>query len=581
MWTRRVSLAVATGLVLAASGCASQDGGDGGDSGSGDNGDGAQGGTIRVAETNTFFSFNTGETNANMDINGKIAYATRADWQYINPDLELVRDESFGTFEQTSEDPLTVEYNINDDVVWSDGNAIDKADMLLQWVVGSGYLDGGKVTYFNFAGDTAGLALTDMPKFSDENSMTLTYSEPYVDWEIAFGMGGSTPAMPAHVVAEGAGMSEEELVKALESAKPGKKDPQLQKIADFWNKGFNAKSLPDNEGIYLSSGPMIVSDMVENQSMTLVPNEKYTGDLKPTVDEITVRFIGDAAAQIAALRNGEVDVIAPQPTTETVEQAKAVDGAEVQEGAQLSYDHLDLSFDSDVFKDEDVRKAFLMTVPRQEILDKLIKPMYADAEVLNSQIYLPSEGDAYTNAIEMNNSSEYGEPDIEGAKELLNGQTPTVRILYNSENPIRVDAFSMIQNSAEQAGFKVEDLGDPDWGAKLGGGTYDASIFGWISTGVGSAGIPQLFASNGGGNYSKYSSDTVDGLTEDLLTETDEDAVTEIKNDIDAELFADGFGLPLFQSPGLIASADVVNNIEYMGNQTGVWWNFWEWSVDQ
>jgi len=535
------------------------------------------GGTIRVAETNTFFSLNPNEAESNLDVNSKVVGTTRSDWQYINPELELVKDESFGTFEKLSDDPLKVTYTINDDVVWSDGNPVDKADLLLEWAIQSGYLDGGNVTYFQYAGDTSGLGLTDFPVFDGDRTMTLTYSKPYVDWEIAFGMGG---AQPAHVVAERAGVTEEELVQLFEDAKPGEKNAQLQAVAKVWNEDFVTKSLPEDPSLYLSSGPMIVSEMTPDQSITLVRNDAYTGDLTPNVDEITVRFIGDASAQIAALRNGEVDIIAPVSLTpDTVQQVQAIDGVTVMEGSQLAYDHVDLSFDSEVFSDADVRKAFMLTIPREEIVDKLIRPMYSDAQVLNSQIYLPSEGEVYNLSVEQNGSEEYAEVDIDQARQLLNGQTPTVRLLYNSENPVRVDAFQIIKNSAEEAGFVVEDLGDPDWSAKLGGGTYDASLFGWISSGVGNAGIPQLFSSDGGGNYSGYSSETVDRLSNQLLTETDPEAVEELKRQIDAELWADAYGVTLFQSPGLQAYSDSVDGLVYMPNQTGVWWNFWEWSV--
>lgn len=563
--------AAVTGVAaLALAGCSAQT--------TDDNNEGeaeATGGTVRVAETNTFFSFNPDHADNNMDINSKVVGATRSDWQYINPDLELVKDESFGTFEKVSDDPLTVEYTVNEDMAWSDGNAIDKADLLLQWAIFSGHYGDN---YFAYAGDTSALGLTDMPVFDGERTMTLTYSEPYVDWEIAFGMG---TAQPAHVIAERAGLeSEEALVELFETAKPGKKNAQLQKVADVWNTDFNAKTLPDDPSLYLSSGPMIVSDMVEDQSVTLVKNEAYKGDNEARVDEITVRFIGDASAQVTALRNGEVDIIAPQPTTDTIQQIDGIDGVTMLEGSQLSYDHVDLSFGSKVFQDENVRKAFLLTIPREDIVDKLIRPMYSDAEVVNSQIYLPSEGDLYTASVEQNGSDAYAEVDIEQAKELLGGATPTVRLLYNSENPIRVDAFQLIQQSAEQAGFKIVDGGSPDWGSMLGTGTYDASLFGWISSGVGSAGIPQIFSTKGGGNYSGYSNDTVDSLATELLTETDGDAAEEIKRQIDAELWADGYGVTLFQGPGVLAHSDAITGIEYMPNQTGVWWNFWEWGVE-
>lgn len=579
--TRILGIVAAGALALTA--CASQDTDTPADTGTDDtttegtDEPAASGGTVRVAETNAFTSFNPSVGANNLDINSKVLGTMRSDFIYLDNDLNIVPDESFGTYEVLSEDPLQVQYTVNDDVVWSDGNAIDKGDMLLAWAAQSGYFDEGENILFQWAGSTEGLGLTSMPEFEGERTMTLNYDEPYVDWEIAYGLAG---AMPAHVVAEQAGIDEAQLIELIEGGTEGQPGEELQAVAEFWNTGFVTKDLPSEAGIYLSSGPMIVSEMVADQSMTLVRNEAYAGDLVPNVDEITVRFIGDAAAAISSLRNGEVDIIAPQPTVDSVQEVSGMDGFTVLQGSQLSYDHLDLSFDSEVFADANVREAFLKTIPRDVIIDRLQRPLNETAEVLNSQLYLTSEGDLYTASVAENGSDAFGEVDIEGAQELLAGATPTVRILYNINNPIRVDSFSLIRDSATQAGFQIEDGGSAEWGSELGTGTYDASIFGWISSGVGSAGVPQIFSSGGGGNYNAYANDEVDALASELMVTTDADEAEAIKRQIDAHLFADFYGLPLFQSPGMIVHADNIGGVEYMPNQTGVWWNFWEWSVD-
>ncbi|GAB97658.1 putative ABC transporter substrate-binding protein [Kineosphaera limosa NBRC 100340] len=578
---RAAAAAIAAALALSA--CASQSGDPGAGDGTGS--PAASGGAIRVAETNAFTSFNTSHANTNLDINSKIVGLTRSGFTYIDPELNLVHDDSFGTMEKISDSPLTVKYTIKDGVNWSDGNPVDKGDMLLQWAILSGHFDApgedAKPKFFQYAGSTDGLNLTAKPTFENDRTMTLVYSEPYVDWEIAFDMNLGTAAQPAHVVAKRAGLADEAaLVSLLESATPAQANEQLAAVAKVWGEDFTTKTLPSDPEMYLSNGPMIVSQMEQDQSVTLKRNEAYTGNRAAKVDEITVRFIGDAAAQIAALRNGEVDVIAPQATTDTVEQVKGLQGVNVLEGSQLAYDHVDLSFDSDVFKDANVRKAFMMTIPRQQIVDRLIKPMYPQAEVVNSQLYLPSEGEAYTKAVEANGSAPYHDVNIEEAKKLLAGKTPTVRILYNNGNPIRVDAYSMIAQSASQAGFRVQDMGSADWSQKLGDGTYDASLFGWVNPGVGNAGIPQLYSSTGGGNYGKYRSAEVDALAKSLLTEIDPAKVDDIKRQIDKHLWDDGFGATLFQSPGIVGVSDQVGGLDvYMPNQTGVWWNFWEWTV--
>jgi peptide/nickel transport system substrate-binding protein len=390
------------------------------------------------------------------------------------------------------------------------------------------------------------------------------------------------------VVAQQAGLADEAaLVSALEQAPEGDPEkpqerPELDRIARAWNTGFDVTETPEDKSLLVSNGPYIIEEMVKDQSVTLVRNENYKGDHVGQADEITVRTIGDSTAQIQALRNGEVDIMAPVSVTkDTMDQVSSIEGVQVLEGPQLAYDHVDLNFGADVFEDGTVREAFLKTIPRQQILDQLIKPVVEDSEVLNSQLFVTSE-EAYEGAVAENGAAEKypAEPDIEGARRLLDGRTPTVRILYNSENPVRVDTFALIKESAEKAGFKVEDLGDPNWGEKLPEGNYEASLFGWVSPGVGTEALTQIFKAGGGGNYNSYSNPDVDALATDARVTLDEEERRQKMYEMDRILFEDDYGLPLFQSPGMFGVAEDVNGVEYMANQTGVFWNFWEWSRD-
>ena len=279
---------------------------------------------------------------------------------------------------------------------------------------------------------------------------------------------------------------------------------------------------------------------------------------------------------MTALQNGEVNAIQPQPSADTLTALENA-GSVVHAGDQLSYDHVDLNF-SGVFADPAVREAFLKTIPRQQILDSIITPINPEAEVLNSQIFLPTDG-PYADAVAASGYDAYTEPDIEGAKALLAGATPEIRILYNTNNPNRVDSFRAIQESAQKAGFIITDAGSPDWGSLLGSGSYDASIFGWISPGAGNAALPQIFKSNGGGNYNLYSNPAVDALVDESQITVDPDRLDEIKVEIDAATAADFFGLPLFQLPGLFADNGTVTGIEHFGGQTGIVWNAQDWTL--
>lgn len=555
-------------------------------------GEATTGGSVTVSETNEFFSFNSSTANGNTDINSKVALVTNSHFYYIDDQLKVQRDESFGTIEKLSDDPLTVKYTVNEGKKWSDGEPIDADDLVLAWAVFSGYYDdavyddAGEITegtsYFSYAGSTLGLGLTDFPEIGDDNrSITLTYSKPFSDWEVAFDLD-----RPAHVVAKGAGLADGaallEVFKSVErgdSEKPKETNAELKAAADFYNTGFDSKTLPSDPGLYLSSGPYIVSDVAEGQSVTLVPNETYDGDLTPKLDQITIRTIADPSAAISALKNGEVDIVSPQANADTLAALEAVDGIQIHQGLQLAFDHIDLN-STGVFKDAKVREAFLKTIPRQAILDAIITPLQPDATVLDSFLFVPAQ-DGYADTIKTNGVAQFTEPDIEGAKELLAGAKPEVRILYNSNNPNRVDAFTLIAESAKQAGFTIVDEGDPEWGSRLGDGSYDASIFGWINSGVGVSGVPQIYGTQQASNFNGVSSPEADELMDQLISTIDPAEQVALQVQIEELLGKTYTTLPFFQSVGVEGVADRVQGIDtYNPNQNGVWWNVWEWTVD-
>ncbi|HSO15013.1 MAG TPA: ABC transporter family substrate-binding protein [Arthrobacter sp.] len=550
------------------------------------------GGSATVVEVNAFNTFNPNTADGNTDINSKISYATHSGFFYIDNKLNVVRNEKFGKMEKTSDNPLTVKYTINEGVKWSDGTPVTAADLVLQWAAFSGYYDDADseaktgTSYFSYAGDPTGIALTDFPELGEDGrSMTLKYSKPFADWEIA--IGGPGVDIPAHVLAKKAGLADAkafvDLVKGMprgDAKAPQPANAQLQAMAEMWNTGFDSKTLPADPSLYLSNGPYIVKGVNQDQSLTMIKNKDYNWGPEAKLDEITVRYIGSAPAQVQALKNGEADIIAPQASADTVEQLKALEsqGVTVEVGNQLSYDHIDLNY-SGVFAEKSVREAFMKSVPRKDIVDKIVKKLDPKAAPLDSQLFVPDQA-LYADSVKENGSSAYQDVDIEGAKKLLNGATPEVRIMYNKDNPNRADTYALISESASKAGFKIVDggLGKSDWGKALGDGSYDATIFGWINSGVGVSGVPQIFKSGNDSNFNLFSDPEADKLMDELIVTTDKAKQDGLIKQIDKKIWDSAYGLPLFQAVGVDAYSDRITGVKYMPNQTGVWWNFWEWA---
>ncbi|HSE10744.1 MAG TPA: ABC transporter family substrate-binding protein [Nocardioidaceae bacterium] len=571
---------------------------------------GPQGDTsVNIGWNQPFYSYNDDTSTGNATANANILYLMNGEFNYYNPDLELVQDESFGTYEKVSDDPLTVKYTVNEDVQWSDGTAVDAADMLLQWAALSGALNtvsgdkverdpetgapaetaGGQVF---FDGQTPGLSLvTETPEIGDDNrSITMTYDKPFADWEDAFDMGVAAHATVMLATDESDPQAAKDtLIKAIQE----KDNETLAKVANFWNTGYDYSSYPDNELLRLSSGAYLMTAFEENQFMTLEANPDYAGDRKASIEKITIRWNEDPLASVQALQNGELDMISPQSSPDVLQAVEGLEGVTVETGVEATYEHVDLTYNNggpfdpktyggDEEKAKAVRLAFLKTIPRQEILEKLIVPLNPEAEVRNSQTITPG-APGYDEMVAGNGSSEFDAVDIEGAKQLLQQagvQTPiNVRFLFAADNVRREESFELIRQSAKQAGFNVQDKSNADWGSLLGSGTYDATEFGWQSTSTAVTESDANYSTGGLNNFGGFSDKRVDELYDELQTTTDEARQLEILTEVESILWADGFGVTIYDFPSITAYNGNISNVAPIKLSPTIFHGFWEWEA--
>lgn len=572
-----------------------------------DTGEPGAGSTVTVGWNQPFYSYNSDTSHGNATANAIILYMTQAGFNYYDGDLNLAQDTSFGTYEKLSDDPLTVKYTINEGVTWSDGTPVDAADMLLYWGAVSGHFNDNEEDFETdeetgelivpedsvyFTSASPGLSLVeDMPEVGDDGrSVTLVYTKPFADWETNFGYG-----VPAHVTARLAGLGDDPaaakdaLVKAFEENDRA----ALSAISEAWRTGYDFTSLPSDEGLYLSSGPYIITDFVENQYITLTKNAKYTGDKVGKVENITVRYNEDPQALVQALQNGEIDMLAPQATADTLAALEAIDGVVVETGQDATYEHVDMvqnnggpfdpaTYGGDAEVAKKVRQAFLLTIPREQIVEQLIRPLNPDANVRNSFILTP-DAPTYDQMVAENGSDFYAQQDIEKAKQLLEEagvDTPVdVRFLYGASNVRRAQQYQLIAESAAEAGFNVIDGGNDNWGSMLDTATdqYDANLFGWQSTSLAVTEADANFRTDATNNFYGYSNEEVDALFDELQTETEADRQQEILREVEKHLWADAFGITIFQFPGVNAWNEQVTGVDPIPLSPTIFHGFWNW----
>jgi peptide/nickel transport system substrate-binding protein len=548
--------------------------------------------TLTAVENSPFTSANGGTADGNTTYNNNINYMTSSGWNYYDNTPKLVKNTKFGTYTVVSKSPLTIKYTITDGVKWSDGTPVDASDMLLAWAANiSKYNDAkGKVNFTSAAAGGGLDSVTAVPKISDNNkSLTLVYSKDFVDWETAFAVG-----MPAHIVYEeafpkvtDATKAKDALVKAIQ----GDDEATLVKLAKVWGSSFNMTSTPSDKKLLVSNGPYVISKLVKDQYITLTANKDYNWGPLPKLSKITVRFIQDPTAQVQALQNGEVSVISGQATADTVAALKGLSGVTTTTTSTSTYEHVDLTFNNggpfdpatyggDATKALEVRQAFLKTLPRQDIIDKLIKPISDTAKLDDSQTILPGAA-GYEESVKANGSADYAKVDIEGAKALLakaGVTSPSVKFMYGKSNTRRASEFALIQASAAQAGFNVIDAGDDTWGQKLGDGTYDAVLFAWQFTSLAVTGTQTQIQTGGGNNFNGYSNKDADAAYEKLAGEYDASKQQALLGQIDKAAWSDAYAVTIFQFPEVTAWSDKVKNVSDNPLSPSVFWNFFDWT---
>jgi peptide/nickel transport system substrate-binding protein len=570
---------------------------------------------ISVMWNQPLYSLNQNTTFGNATANNIIKYMTDSSFNYYDKELNLVPDTSYGTYEKVSDDPLTVTQTLADTAVWSDGVPVTAADMILAFGAISGNFntvkgddvlklqdeDGNPIpagegdVYFDST--DPGLALVkELPTIGDDNkTITYSYSKPFADWEIRVGtLGGG---LPAHIVAKRAlGIDDPTAAKqAVVDAFQKNDKVALSKLANVWSIDWNIVEFPTgDEDLLIGSGPYRMTAYEKAAFLTLTKDEAYKGAHAGQVDTITVRYNEDPMAAVQALQNNEVQLISPQSTSDILQAVQETEGLTVLTGLEGTYEHVDLTFNNggpfdpatyggDAEKASKVRKAFLLTIPRNKILDDIIKPLYAESNVRNSFTVTPGAPN-YDSIVAANKMGEvFADVDLDGAKALLAEvgvkDAPKVRVLYGKSNVRRQQQFQLIKDSAEQAGFEVIDAGSDTWGQKLGDGSYDASLFGWQSTSTALTESDANYRTGGLNNFGGYSNKQVDGLFDELQTAIEPADQDRILGEIEAHLVADNFGITIFQFPSVTAFKENVTGIDPITIAPTIFYGFWNWQV--
>jgi peptide/nickel transport system substrate-binding protein len=524
--------------------------------------------TVTYAIDQGYSGYNNDTPDANTSYNTFILVAVLAGAHIIDGNNKvLLNGDVMQSVTTTSTEPLTVEWKMKPNVKWSDGEAWDCDDFYLAYLAHSGRID----TFT--AASTTGYDLVEQAGCKDELTFEATFGEPYLDFRNMF---EPTAIMPAHILEQETGIAD------ITALRPGQDDQALTEAGEFWTKTlggqFDASLMP-------GSGPYKIASFDPNaDTVTLERNPHWIG-AKGGPNQIVVRAIPDTKAMATALQNGEIDVagsVQPDATAASTIKNLASQGVTYGSAPRLSYEHLDLNLNR-IFADEAARKAFFQAIDRQEIVDKLIKPVQADAQPLNGVVFLPGEEgftDVYSDKLEQ--GPEAAARTLEAAGWVKgpdgiyakDGERFSVTISHN-ENARRSQTVEILIPQLKAAGIEVRDETDPNFlKGRVDKGDYDVALFGWSSTPFKST-KQDIFVTGGNQNWQGLSDPAIDQAFETAVAATEESVATQAYQEADRALAESYATVPLFQTPSMWGFRGI--DRVFMQSYYGALWNVGEW----
>jgi peptide/nickel transport system substrate-binding protein len=356
----------------------------------------------------------------------------------------------------------------------------------------------------------------------------------------------------------------------------------------------------------ISSGPMMVKSFVPGEKVVLVPNKNYWGK-QATVPQVVFIPMRDTNTEINAFRSGEVDMIYPQNQIGLRKKIEAVDGAEYTSALGPQWEHFDMLSTVPGLDDVEVRKAIATAMPRQQILDRLVKDANDDAEVLDNVFWMTNQ-----TAYEPNWNVYPAAGDVAAANKILDdagwakgsdgvrakdGVKLAFTIGSTSGNQARELAEQIIQEQMKQIGVKFTIKNAPDiLDYALSAYDYDTIIFAWVGSPdpyggnviwLSSASPDDCTKANAkkgkcdysGLNYTKVQDPEVDALLNAADRETDPAMRAALYNEADARLAAaDVTSIPLFQKPTQLGYKSTIGGVVDNPTQDGFTWNIEDWT---
>jgi peptide/nickel transport system substrate-binding protein len=491
-----------------------------------------QGGNLRLALTAFPENFNSLHIDGNSaDSAGMLKGSMPRAFRIAADGSMTLNTDYFTGAELTGTNPQVVTWTINPKAVWSDGTPITWDDIASQI-----HATSGQDKAFAAASPNGADRVESVTRGVDDRQAIMKFAKPYAEWR---GMlSGNTMLLPKSSTA----------------------------TPEAFNKG-------QLNGPGPSAGPFIISTLDRTaQRIVLTRNPKWWGT--PALLDSVTYLVLDDAARIPALQNNTIDATGLASLDELT-VARRTNGVSIRRAPGNSWYHFTFNGSpGSILADKGLRLAIAKAIDRQTIADVTQRGLADNPVPLNNHVYVAGQEGYQDNSAVVAFDPEKAKKELDALGWRLNGQFRekdgrqlVIRdVLYDS---LTTRQFGQIaQNNLAQVGVKL------DLDAKGGGGffsnhinvgDFDIAQFSWVGDAFPLSGLPQIYASDGESNFGKIGSPEIDAKIEQTLEQLDPAKARDSANEVDKLIWAEGFSLPLTQSPGNVAVRSTLANFGAFG----------------
>ncbi|WP_147280116.1 ABC transporter substrate-binding protein [Marinitenerispora sediminis] len=334
---------------------------------------------------------------------------------------------------------------------------------------------------------------------------------------------------------------------------------------------------------HVGTGPFTFTGFTEGQQAVLTRNDDYDW-APPTarhtgpahLEELVIRFIPENSVRTGALTSGEVDVIDQVPAAD-ITTLETAGGARIvrQDSPGAGYTYF-FNTTRPPFDDRRARLAVRAALDLDQITETLYSGQYDRAwSPLTPATFGYDEGleggwsHDPAEAGRLLDELGYTGRDGQGYR-TRGGERFSIELLYDPtyQREDRITYDTAVQDQLRQAGIelRITPLGDGSYVPTRDDGEYDIIAFSWGRADPDM--LRTLYHSgqqlaDGGANASRLSDPRIDAWLETGLTESDPEARAAAYAQVQRRVVEEGYALPAFVQPRVIAAAPAVQGLAF------------------